>query len=139
MTRLVCINNEYPLDGMNYELPKDARIFLDKINSPLVSKSGKECHWYKDALSQYRNPKIGMYREYAYNEEGEYFIHDAGIRGIKWRTHPDLIAYIEQTDQTNYKIMDVPEGKIFTEFHLEESDHNDLFIIIISDSPISFA
>nr|QBK92582.1 MAG: uncharacterized protein LCPAC401_02200 [Pithovirus LCPAC401] len=134
MTRLVC-NKNNPLNGMNYELSKGARVFLDKINSPFVIKKGKECHWYENALSQYLNPKMGRYEGYAYNEEGEYFIYDARIiKGIEWRTHPDLIAYIEQTDQTEFKILDVPEGKVFTEFHLEEdSDH---FVMIISDGPV---
>ncbi len=140
MTRLVCSNYYSPLDGMDYTLSKDARIFLDKINSPLVSREGKECHWYKGALSHYRDPnypKIGMYSKYAYNEEGKYFIHDAGIiKGLEWRTHPDLIAYIEETDQKEYKIMDVPEGKVLTEFQLEESDS---YVMIISDGPIIFA
>ncbi len=134
MTRLVCINNDSPLEGMDYTLSKDARIFLDKVNSPLVLGIGKEADWYESALSHYRDPKIGMY-EYAYNEEGKYFIMSAGTGGgIKWRTHPDLIAYIEQTDQKEFKIMDVPEGKVFTEIALD-----DRFIMIISDGSLTFA
>nr|QBK94050.1 MAG: hypothetical protein LCPAC406_03640 [Pithovirus LCPAC406] len=44
---------------------------------------------------------------------------NAGIKGIEWRTHPDLISYIEETDQKEFKIMDVQEGKVFTEFPSE--------------------
>ena len=136
MTKLVCNRTNDPLHGMDYTLSKDARIFLDKIDSSLVSRSGKECHWYESALSNLRNPEIIKY-EHAYNEKSKYFIMNAGIKGIEWRTHPDLISYIEETDQKEFKIMDVQEGKVFTEFPSEIV--HDSYMMIISDGPITIA
>ncbi len=131
MTRLVCNNNAL-LEGMNYSLSIDALMFLGKINSPLILRIGKDSDRYERMLSAHRGRSF--YR-YAYNEEGEYFIQNVGIiRGIEWRTHPDLISYIENTDQEEFKIIDVPEGKVLTEFTSEDPDY---YIMIISDGPIT--
>nr|QBK94048.1 MAG: uncharacterized protein LCPAC406_03620 [Pithovirus LCPAC406] len=133
MTRFICNKTLDPSEGMNYSLSIDALMFLGKINSPLIFRTGKDSDKYEGMLSA-RNSN---FYKYAYNEEGEYFIQNVGIiRGIEWRTHPDLISYIEETDQDEFKIMDVPGGKIFTEFTSENPDY---YIVIISDGPITVA
>nr|QBK94052.1 MAG: uncharacterized protein LCPAC406_03660 [Pithovirus LCPAC406] len=136
MTRLVCLNNDHPLDGMDYTLSAHALVFLDKINSSLIFRTGKDSDKYEGMLSAHRNHSFFSFFSYTYNEEKKYFIESAGIRGIEWRTYPDLISYIEETNQEEFKILDVPEGKVFTEFELEDSGN---YVMIISDGPITVA
>nr|QBK92589.1 MAG: hypothetical protein LCPAC401_02270 [Pithovirus LCPAC401] len=73
--------------------------------------------------------------DYAYSEKGGYFIKSSGLKGIEFRTHPDLIAYVKETDQQEYKIVYFPKGKVFTEIHIESTDGygGDYYLMIASD------
>nr|QBK92581.1 MAG: uncharacterized protein LCPAC401_02190 [Pithovirus LCPAC401] len=136
MVRLVCFAIADPqILGMWYNLPKDALIFLNKKRSVLISRIGKESDKYKELIFKYDELKSSTdIFGYAYNVAGDYFIVDSEIRGLKWRTHPDLIFYVEETDQTMFKIIDIPEGKVFTEIKL----HNAGFTMIVADGPAKF-
>ena len=137
MTRLICLKNANPLEGMEYELSPKALTFLDKINSSLITRDGKDSWMYKECLLSHRNPSPGRY-EYTYNEEGEYFIKSAGLKGIEFRTHPDLIAYVEAMYPTPYKIVNFPKGKVFTEIVVDDNccgGGGKIHLMIVSDGP----
>nr|QBK94047.1 MAG: uncharacterized protein LCPAC406_03610 [Pithovirus LCPAC406] len=138
MTTLVCMANCDPIIGMWYILPKHALIFLDKKHSSLIFRIGKDSGQYEELFSRLTKSRITKHIEldvyqlrYPYNREGDYFVIDSRIHGLEWRTHPDLISYVKETDQTTYKIIDIPEGKTLTEFSIEDG----VFGMIVSDGP----
>ncbi len=138
MPLLVCFANCEPAIGMWYILPKHALSFLDKKHSSLIFRIGKDSSRYNKLFSEYCKSTIEKHIEldiyqtrYPYNEKDDYFVIDSRIHGLEWRTHPDLISYVKEADQTTYKIIDIPEGKTFTEFSME----NGVFGMIVSDGP----
>ncbi len=113
MTTIVCMTNYDPHPfWMWYTLPKDTLSFLDKKNSSLVTRIGKDSDQYEKLFADYTEPRLAhniemdfRHFKYPYNKKDGYFVIDSGIRGFKWRTHPDLISYIEEVDQMEFKII----------------------------------
>nr|QBK92744.1 MAG: hypothetical protein LCPAC401_03820 [Pithovirus LCPAC401] len=51
-------NCDPQIDGMYYTLPKDALMFLDRKNSPLITRIGKESDQYKKLFADYTESRI---------------------------------------------------------------------------------
>nr|QBK93089.1 MAG: uncharacterized protein LCPAC403_02230 [Pithovirus LCPAC403] len=126
MTRLVCrkYNGSF---GELGEVGSDFLIFLDKRKSPLSVRVQKSAPSYRlfernltsrktwDKNAQYIMSNNIMRRNTPYNVGGDYFVDIAEVNYLYLRTHTDFIAYVNDTDQEDYEIVDIPKGKKFTE------------------------
>ena len=140
MIRLVCRADCDVHPGMQYELEVGALIFLDKKNSPLITRMEKGSAKYKTLAMTFKESekwdKSKSYRifngDILYNEEKDYFVDQSSVSkdGIKWRIHPHLIEYVDKTDQKEFKIVIIPKGKKLTISHIGNEGWE---IIVVSD------
>nr|QBK93088.1 MAG: uncharacterized protein LCPAC403_02220 [Pithovirus LCPAC403] len=122
MTRLVCRK-----DGEDFrelcEVGSDFLIFLDKRNSPLSVRIQKDNEVYDFLVQDLKNHKpwhknaqyIVCNDGIHYNVDGDYFVDIAEVDYLHLRTHLDFIAYVDDTDQEEYEIINIPEEKKLTE------------------------
>nr|QBK94057.1 MAG: hypothetical protein LCPAC406_03710 [Pithovirus LCPAC406] len=81
-----------------------------------------------------------------YHKQGDYFItyKRNSVSHIAFRTHPDLVAYIENTNQDELKIINIPEGDRIIdkslgkelEFCGEFEDFPLRFVVVVSDDGV---
>ncbi len=71
---------------------------------------------------------------YPYNMKQKYFVCSSDVTNVEWWINPDLIAYVEKTNQKTFKIVHTPEGKILTVIKLK--DDSQMFIIADSKAEI---
>nr|QBK93507.1 MAG: uncharacterized protein LCPAC404_02110 [Pithovirus LCPAC404] len=129
MLRIICYADEEKGPGVDCDLDHDMLIFLDKRYGQdeeygsLIERSNKGCACYNlrakttlehckqwDKNSEYiRCDDTGD--DAVYNVAGDYVVCTSGIfDGFAWRTHPFLIAFVEETDQKDYVVVDLPEN-----------------------------
>ena len=140
MIRLICYKDAEDYPGMiMHEFSFRARVFLDQRNSPFVTKAEKGSKIY-EIISKWafkdreKWDKRETYQacggSIPYNKDKDYFVQDDfTLDSLEWRTHSDLIAYVEETDQKDFRIVDIPEGKKLTVVHVGAG----LEIVVVSD------
>nr|QBK94029.1 MAG: uncharacterized protein LCPAC406_03430 [Pithovirus LCPAC406] len=124
---LVICDNNINKPGINVKtLDPELLIFLDDRNSELIRKVYK----YRIKLQSLNFLKVGPYRileNIVYNEVENYCVE---IRDdiIKWRSHPDMIAYVLENKQHKYHLVETYRAK----HTVSEIQINGYNLIIIS-------
>ncbi len=145
MTKLVCQRNGH----LQIELTNQALIFLNERNSDLITRMGintiMHCKLRKNNSKIY-NATYDLAGWALYHKQGDYFItyERYSVPHLAFRTHPDLVAYVENTNQDELKIINIPEGDRIIdkslgkelEFCGEFEDYPLRFVVVVSDDDV---
>ncbi len=147
MTKLVCKRNGHLFINLTVE----SLIYLNEKNSDLILREGINTITHNDFM-KHRNDR-DMYNEtydrhgcILYHKQGDYCITSNldSVSHLAFRTHPDFIDYIENTNQTELEIITIPVGNRIIEKSLGKeicpgSDFEDFplrFVVVISDDDV---